>query len=285
MHMTITPASVPLGAEVRGVDLSMPLADTQFHWLREALNTYSVLSIRGQDLTPVQQVEFVARFGRLQPYDPSGRFRVREAPDLIIISNILENGVPIGSVDAGNSWHTDMPYAPCPPAYAALYGVEIPADDGGLPLGNTMMASSTYAYATLPEEIKTRLSGMKALHRRDKLKLSPTRLKYGTQFDSDELSFVHPVIRTHPVTGKKCLYVNQTYTVKILDVSSAESDEMLNYLWNHATKPEVCYVHRWQAGDLLMWDDCAIQHYALPDYKLPQRRRIHRATVDGTQPY
>ena len=285
MDMTIIPSSKPLGAEVLGVDLSKPLDDEQFQRIKSALNDYSVLSIRDQTLTSAQQVEFTSRFGPLQADDPNGPFRVSEAPDLVIMSNILEEGIPVGAVDAGNSWHTDMPYTDRPPAYAALYGVEIPHGADGEPLGATKMASTGYAYETLPEDLKQKLSGMQALHRRAKLKLSATRLKFPTPYDSDDLSCVHPVIRTHPVTGRKCLYVNETYTERLLDVSEVESDELLSYLCRHVTRSEFRYVHHWQVGDLLMWDDCAIQHFALPDYKLPQRRRIHRATVDGTQPY
>jgi taurine dioxygenase len=285
MGMTIVGARAPLGAEVLGIDLAR-LGDSDFAQIRSALNKYSVLSIRDQaQLTPAQQVDFVSRLGPLQPYAPNSLYHLAEAPDLVILSNIMEGGVPLGAVDAGNTWHTDLPYMERPPAYAALYAVEVPQDADGRALGNTMTVSSGHAYDTLPADLKARLSGMKALHRRAKLKLSETRLKFKSQYDSDDLECVHPVVRTHPVTGRKGLYINKTYTVRLLDVDEAESDELLERLCQHITRPDVRYIHSWQVGDLLLWDDCAIQHCAVPDYKLPQRRCIHRGTVAGTRPY
>jgi taurine dioxygenase len=202
----------------------------------------------------------------------------------MIISNIQENGEPIGIVEAGQYWHSDASYSPKPPAYACLHAKEIPHAADGSPLGGTMFVSTSHAYDTLPTDIKDRLAGMRVLHSRDHRQFSALRTKSKNEYDAPGQELDQPVVRTHPVTGKKCLYVNQTYAVRLLGVSDSESEELLRYLIGHIIREEVRYTHRWAVGDLVIWDDCAVQHHAIGDYGLPQRRLVYRTVVDGTRP-
>ncbi len=285
MGLRVTPSGKPLGADIHGLDIAAGVTDEDFAALKDALWTHAVICVRGQQLSGPAQVEFARRFGPLQYYDPNGLFRLPGAGDIIVLSNIIEDGKPVGVVEAGHHWHTDTPYTPNPPGVVLLHAIEVPHDDAGVPLGGTMAASTGFAYESLPDELKQKIAGRAALHRRDKHQLSATRRAYPSQFDSDDLSCEHPLVRTHPATGRKLLYANAAYTVAITGMERAESDALLEQLYAHATRPEHVYTHRWQVGDLVIWDDAAIQHYALPDYKLPQRRRMHRATVEGGRPF
>lgn len=281
-NFEITPSPSGTGADVTGLDLAKPLDDKTFNRLSDAFNEYSVLAYRDQHLTPEQQIAFSRRWGPLQ-VNVRSDFNKPGFPELYIVSNILVDGKPIGSQDAGRYWHTDLCYLPKPTKCSLLYAHELP----GPGLGDTMFASNIKAYEQLPASVKKRLEGKKAAN------------SYRYMFDRKASEFglrpkltdeeakkypedaIHPVIRTHPETGKKCIFVCEGYTTHILDMPKEESDELLQLLFDTVQKPENVYRHKWQLGDLMMWDNCAVQHKVSFDYQLPLRRRLERCTVEA----
>jgi taurine dioxygenase len=280
----ITPSPSGTGADVIGLDLSKPIDDRTFKRLSDAFNEYSVLAYRDQKLAPEQQIAFSRRWGPLQ-VNVRSDFNKPGYPDLYVVSNILVDGKPIGSQDAGRYWHTDLCYLPKPTKCSLLYAHELP----GPGLGDTMFASNIKAYEQLPASAKKRLEGKKAAN------------SYRYMFDRKASEFglrpklteeekkkypedaIHPVIRTHPETGKKCIFVCEGYTTHILDMPKAESDELLQLMFETVQKPENVYRHKWRLGDLMMWDNCAVQHKVSFDYELPLRRRLERCTVEAAQ--
>lgn len=282
--MIIEPSGKPAGAIIRGVDLAARIDETSFARIRDALHQYAIICIRGQTITPAQQVAFTKRLGPLQPYAPGGPFRLPDAPDVQLISNIYANDAPIGIIEAGQYWHTDASYSRTPPAYACLFAVEIPHDADGNPLGGTIFVSTSHAYETLPDDVRQRISGLRTIHSRDHRQFSASRSKHKNEYDAPGQELDQPIVRTHPVTGRKCLYVNPTYTVKVLGMPEDESAELLKMLYAHIIREESRYTHRWEVGDFVIWDDCGVQHHAIGDYSLSQRRLIRRTAVDGTRP-
>jgi taurine dioxygenase len=282
--MEIVPSGAPVGAEITGVNLAGEVDESTFGQIREALNQHSMIFFRGQkSFSEKKQIEFSLRFGPLQERVSSPQ-RLTDYPDILVISNIIENGRPIGLVEAGQYWHSDLPFSDKPPLYTCLHALEIPVDQEGRTLGGTMFAGTNFAYETLSDDLKARIAGKRAFHTMGVRKVSSARKAAPTEFDNIP-GHDHVVVRTHPVTGKKCLYVNETYTARILDMSEDESSELLRILCQHVTRPEYIYTHRWEPDDVVMWDDCALQHHAINDYKLPQRRLLYRATIDGTPPF
>lgn len=284
MAMTVEPSDKPAGAIIRGVDFAAGIDDACFARIRDALHQHAMICLRGQTLTPQQQVAFTRRLGPLQPYAPGGPFRLPDAPDVQLISNIYVNGAPIGIIEAGQYWHTDASYSASPPAYACLYAVEIPHDAAGEALGGTIFVNTSYAYETLPGDVKQRILGLRALHSRDHRQFSATRSRQKNEYDAPGQELDQPMVRTHPVTGRKCLYVNPTYTVKVLGMPDEEGAALLKMLHEHMIREETRYTHRWEAGDFVILDDCGVQHHAIGDYSLSQRRLIRRTAVDGTRP-
>ncbi len=284
MNLQVFPSDKPLGAEIRGADLSVPLSASEVAAIQSALNQYSVIYFRGQRLAPPQQIAFTRNLGELQSRPAAAAHRLPEHPDILVISNIVENGKPIGVVEAGQYWHSDIPYAERPPAYSCLHAIEVPHDEQGRPVGDMMFVSSGWAYETLDESLRQRISGLEAYPTREKRNVSTLRRDQMTEFDNIP-GRTHPVVRVHPVTGRKGIYVNATYTANVVGLAEYDSRQLLDALCRHITRPEVCFRHHWQVGDVLIWDDCAVQHHAVADYALPQRRLMHRTTVEGTVPF
>ena len=289
-EISIRHSNAPIGAEIIGVDLSRDLDHETFNKIRDAYYQYSVIFFRDQKLTSQQHVNFSRRFGDLEIHVLK-QYLLPKHPEILVISNIIEDGKPIGLADAGRVavWHTDISYLKEPSAGSALYALQIPYDDAGKPLGDTLFASTFAAYDALPESMKRRLSGLKATHHMtkgyDSDKQTPaTRIKY----DDDQKSLIpdqaHPIIRTHPVTGRKCIYINKLCVTGIVGLPDSESGPLLEELYAHCTRPEFIYRHQWRVGDLLMWDNCSVQHLAVQDYALPQLRRMHRTTLKGSIP-
>jgi taurine dioxygenase len=172
-----------------------------------------------------------------------------------------------------------------------LYAIEVPQDDNGQPLGDTCFASMTAAYDDLPDEVKKRAKGLRGVHnytQQYERRLAKIKAQGGIR---EELTgdlkakvpdVVHPVIRTHPVTGRKCVYVSVSFVIKVLGIGEEEGLKLRDYLIEHSTQPRYVYRHQWRASDFLMWDNCATQHLAINDYALPQRRLMYRTTVKGT---
>ncbi len=286
----IQPSDTMLGAEVVGLDLSKPLDEAAFEKVSAAFDTFSVVCFRNQVLTPEQHIAFSRRFGPLQ-VNVRSEFNKVGYPEIYIVSNVLVDGKAIGSQDAGRYWHSDLCYLQKPSRASLLYALEVPQRDGAS-LGDTLFASAGAAYEDLPSEVKRRVEGLRAINSYNAMydrKASEFGIRPPLTDEEKKNKYpedaVHPVVRTHPITGRKCIYVCEGYTTRILDVSDRESQELLNLLFAQVTKPQYVYRHKWHVGDLLMWDNCAVQHLASFDYVLPLRRLMERTTIEGSVPY
>ncbi len=301
--LSVVPLSPEVGAEVTGVDISRPLDDAIFGAIRDAFFTHSVILFRDQHLTAPQQIAFSRRFGELEIH-VLRQFLHPQHPEILLISNVVENGRNIGIADAGRYWHSDLCYKAAPSMGSLLYALEVPHDDQGKPLGDTRFASVAAAYDALPETLRNAVAGLTALNslehtfdrkRKDTdvrteqpaamVAAEPVRRTQVTAAQKSMAEAVHPVIRTHPVTGRKCIYVNDSTTVRILGISERRSEDLLGELRARCIRQDFVYRHQWRTGDLIMWDNCSAQHQAVPDYALPQRRLMHRTTVTGSVPF
>jgi taurine dioxygenase len=286
----IRPSDTRVGAELLRLDLSKPIDEPAFEKVSAALNSFSVVCFRDQVLTPEQHIAFSRRFGPLQ-VNVRSEFNKPGYPEIYIVSNVLVGDKPIGSQDAGRYWHSDLCYLQQPSRASLLYALEVPQRDG-VSLGDTLFASAWAAYEDLASEVKRRVEGVCAVNSYNAMydrKASEFGVRPGLTDEEKKNKYprdtVHPVVRTHPITGRKCIYVCEGYTTRILDVSDSESRELLNLLFAQVTKPQYVYRHKWRVGDLLMWDNCAVQHLASFDYALPLRRLMERTTVEGSVPY
>lgn len=274
-----------LGAEISGVDLTRPVDDATFAEIERAFYNESVVVFRGQNISEEQHIAFSRRFGNLEVHVSGARYLHPRHPEIRINSNIIENGKPIGATDAGQYWHTDLSYMGEPSKCSLLYAVEVPTKEGRS-LGDTQFVSVTAAYDALPADIKKRLQGSKAVHsysyRYYKLTdAGKQRPQLTVEQKARTPDVEHPVVATHPYTGKKCLFVNEGFTTRIVGMPEAESSALLADLFAHVRKPEFLYAHKWAVGDLLMWDNLSTQHFAVADYALPLRRKMQRTTVTG----
>ena len=285
--MIVTPSSDIMGATIEGLDLAVPLSQDEFDAIWQALGRHAVIRFPRQQLTARELTDFSARFGELE-VNVANTYQEPGLPQVMILSNIVENGKPIGLADAGQGWHTDMSYSGIIAFANVLYGIQIPHRNG-LPLGATEFSDMRAAYDDLPDELKRRLEHMTALHdfnkfwemmRREKGSIRPP-LTEAQRRAKPPVS--HPVFLTHPVTGRKVLYVNPGYTVRINELSERESDEMLEFLFAHQLQQKYRYLHRWQTGDVLMWDDIATLHQAAADYGPDEHRLIKRCQVMATR--
>jgi taurine dioxygenase len=278
----VIPSGAALGAEIVGVDLSEEIDDETFRAIDAAYNTHTVLVFRNQRLAPAQHLRFARRFGTLE-VSPRTQFALPGHLEVLILSNILDaDGRPIGNADAGRTWHTDLSYTATPPRGSLLYAVEVPADERGEPLGDTLFVSTAAAYEALPTARQQSLLGLRAVHRAGAKQYAP-----GSQLADavkDLPDVIHPVIRTHPVTGRRAIYVRAGECVGVVGMPAEEALPLIQELSDWVTRPEFLYRHRWRVGDLLMWDNCCAQHLAVKDYDLPQRRLMHRVTVNGSVP-
>ena len=279
--LQFVPLTKHIGCEVRGVDLRQPLASAAASAIYRTWLDYAVLLFRGQDLSQEDLIRVTGHFGELAPLGrpantlPKGFSRL--LPNIMMISNIRENGETIGALPDGEMmFHHDTIHRPDPHKATLLYSVEIPSYGG-----DTLFASGTAAYDTLDPAIKAKLEGRRAVNyyvynsvvRNDKQAVDATS------------QAVHPVIRTHDETGRKAIYVNRLMSVKIEDLPDDESDALLNLLFDHSEKPEFVYTHVWRKGDLIVWDNRCSSH-ARTDFPSDQRRLLLRTTVKGTvKPY
>ena len=288
-QIQIIPSTAPLGAEVRNVDAGANLDDAALDTIKDALHKYKASVLRNQKLTPDQQLAFCGRFGTLDPH-VLPQYLVPGYTQLVRISNVLDDaGQPIGMIDAGRVWHSDGQFQEKPNMYSMLYALEVPHDAAGQPLGATQFVSTAYAYAQLPQATRQRIEGLKAVNSLAAvyatLKRNNVASLRAPLTEEQKREVVHPLVRTHPVTGEKCLYVSRAATMRILGLAQDESDALIGELADWCLREGSIFTHQWQVGDLLMWDNCASQHFAIGDYALPQRRLMNRTTVGGTVPF
>ena len=280
--MNIIESGQTLGARVEDLDLSQGLTDAQFAQLEHALGHYGVLSYPRQTLTSLQLKEFSQRFGKLE-VNVVNMYQDPGLPEVMILSNKVHNGKPLGLSDAGQDWHTDMSYSKMIAFANVLYGLEIPHRDGQ-PLGNTEFCNMHAAYDELPESLKTRLQGMTITHDFakfwDKMRLAKgSRPPLTDAQRAAKPPVRHPVVMTHPITGKKVLYANPGYSMRINEMPETESDEVLAFLFEHQLQARFQYRHRWSVGYVLMWDNMGTLHNAVADYRADEPRYIKRCQV------
>jgi len=280
MSLEIIPAGAALGAEIRGVDLGQPLGDNVFAEIEHAYDEYGVIFFRDQRIAPEQQVAFTRRFGAIEFNIFGERWSVPGCPEIVVLSNITEDGKPTGIRRAGENWHSDMCYAARPPRGTMLYAHEIPTLHG-LPLGDTEFASAAAAWDALPAAMQQLLDGRRAVFdfRARKRAFAPTQEEI-----ERNPPVMHPIVRTHPHTSRKCLYVMRDDCTGIEGLGEEEASALICALADHIAKPAFIYRHQWRVGDLLLWDNCTVQHRAIQDYDLPQRRLMHRTTLGGAVP-
>jgi taurine dioxygenase len=270
----VRPLSPALGAEITGIDLSRQVDESIFAEIQDVWHQSLVLLLRDQKLSEQDQVRFAEKFG--PPAVIHTKQFVRNHPAVMLISNIREDGKPIGALPDGEMhFHTDQCHQERPAMASMLYALEVPSTGG-----NTLFANGYKAYETLPAEIKRRIEGRKALNAYD---YDTAATKRGTRLAQGVPSYVHPVVRTHPATGRKALYVNRLMTVRIEGLSAHESDELLACLFDHQERPEFVYEHVWRAGDLVIWDNRCTLH-ARTDFSPNERRLMRRVTILGEKP-
>ena len=279
----IRPLNAPLGAEVLGLDLSRPLGTADLARVHRAHLDHHVLVFRDANITPAQQVDFSRRFGELQIH-VLRQFQLAGHPEVLVISNIRENGEPIGLGDAGHFWHSDLSYKATPSLGSMLHAQELPQEGG-----DTLFANQHLAWDTLPGWLKREVEHAQAEHSylaryEDLRKLNPWRPAL-TQAQIDEVAPVrHPVVRTHPETGRRALFVSEHFTTRIVGIPEERSHELLAALFEHSSKPEFIYRHEWKPQDMVFWDNRSLMHLAAgcpPD----QRRKLYRTTIAGDVPF
>ncbi len=283
----VIPGSEALGATVKGLDLARPLSETDIDTLLRALGARSVLRFPAQSLTTADLRNFSARFGELE-INVANAFQETGFPEVMILSNIVKDGKPTGLADAGQGWHTDMSYSKTIAFANVLYGIEIPHRDGK-PLGATEFSSMTAAHDGLPEDLKRRLEGKTVLHDFNKFWEMMRREKGSARAPLTEAQrkakppVSHPVFLTHPINGRKVLYANPGYSMRINELPEKESDEILAFLFEHQVKPEYRYRFTWTKGDVLMWENFGTIHNAVADYGPHEHRFIKRCQVAATR--
>lgn len=284
----VIPSGAACGAEVRGVDLARPLDDGTFGLVHEAFVAHGMLVFRDQALTEADQVRVTRRFGEPDEYALS-EYKLDGHPEILLVSNVRENGRNLGLADAGTTWHTDSSYLAVPPFATMLYAREVPVRDGRV-LGDTLFASAAAAYDVLDAATRARIDGRTAVHsyaakHAHRAGLGRSDRKKPKADEQKRLEPVaHPIVRTHPVTGRKALYVTVGECTGIPGMDDHEALALIERLAAEIIKPEFQYRHRWQVHDFVVWDNVQLQHLAIKDYDLPLRRVIHRTQVKGAVP-
>ena len=276
--VTVVPMRQALGAEIQTVDLRTIEPDDFAHVYRAWLD-YSVLLFRGQALSDEDLIAFSKRFGSLDwaPVQESGRRFVEGHPEIYVVSNVMENGEPIGSLGAGEAtWHTDMSYLQDPPKASILYALEVPPSGG-----NTYFVNMYRAYEFLPDEIKRRIEGLVLKH--DGTYNSGGYVRQCVAAVDDPVrsrGALHPLVCTHPETKRRLLYLGRRRNAYIQELSLAESESLLDQLWHHATRDEFTWHNEWRVGDLVLWDNRCTMHRR-DSFDASARRIMHRTQIKG----
>nr|WP_226993806.1 TauD/TfdA family dioxygenase [Burkholderia plantarii] len=278
----MVPFDGPLGAEVIGLDLSQPLGDAAFARIHRAHLDHHVLVFREQRITPDQQVAFSRRFGPLQIH-VLHQFALPGHPEVLIVSNIVEDGKPIGLGDAGHFWHSDLSYKEKPSLGSLLHAQELPAEGG-----DTLFANMHLAWDTLPDALKQAVQGRRAEHtylaRYAELQArSPWRPNLSAEQIAQVKAVEQPIVRTHPETGRRALFVSEHFTTRIVGLPEDESRALLDELFAHSVRDAFVYRHQWRDHDLVFWDNRSLMHLAAgtPDHL---RRKLYRTTIEGDVP-
>jgi taurine dioxygenase len=270
------PLSPALGAEIEGVDVSQQLDEATASAIRDIWHAHLVILIRNQNLDEDKQVRFASIFGTLNRSHKKRAHHSDKNDAVMYISNIRENGKLVGALPDGEMhFHTDQCHQEKPCAATMLYSIEVPSKGG-----NTLFANAYSAYESLPEDIRKKIDGRRAINAYDYDNASTHR---GTRLRPDVPHAIHPVVRTHPVSGRKALYVNRLMTAAIEGMEPAESDELLNFLFDHQEQPKFVYEHVWRPHDVILWDNRCTLH-ARSDFSAAERRLMRRVTIEGQKP-
>ena len=279
VQFELTPIAGSLGAEIQGVDLSQELSEETVLQIREALLDHLVIFFRDQTLTPEQQISFGRRFGPLEQHDfVKG---LAEHPEIIRVVREADET----SMNFGGAWHSDVTHQECPALGSVLYALDVPKWGG-----DTMFANQYLAYESLSSGMKRMLEGLTAIHSArgpfspdGRSKTNWKNMEVVTSEKAYE-EMEHPVVRTHPETGRKMLFVNRTFTIRFKDMTEQESAPLLNYLFAHASHERFTCRFRWTPGAVAFWDNRAVLHHALSDYS-GSRREMHRVAISGDKPF
>jgi taurine dioxygenase len=283
--MKVIPSGRSLGATIEGLDVSKSIPIERIF---EELGKHGVLRFPKQQLDAKRLRDFSAQLGELEINVASGPYQAPGVPEVMTLSNIVENGKPIGLADAGQGWHTDMSYSRNIAFANVLYGIKIPKRDGRA-LGATQFANMHAAYEGLPKNLKTKLEGKTVLHdfekfwemmRREKGSRRPP-LTDAQRKTKPPVS--HPIFLEHPISKKRVLYANPGYSIRINELPQKESDEVLEFLFGHQVKPEYLYTFEWEEGDVLVWEDIGTIHNAVADYGPGEHRHVLRCQVMATR--
>jgi taurine dioxygenase len=281
MNISIKNLDAPLGAEIASVDLSKPLSQDDVETIEETWRERLVVVFRGQRLSDPQLLAFSRNFGELDPPGPNpyGEPFNKQHPEINVISNVIENGKPIGNLGDGEAvWHADMTYVDVPPKAAMLHSLEVPPSGG-----NTYFANMIAAYETLPADLRKAAEGKVAVH--DASRNSAGMLRKGYKEVTDVRETVgarHPLVRTNPRTGRRALFLGRRPNAYVLGLEVADSEALLDSLWAHATQPRFAMCHEWQVGDLLMWNNLSVLHRRDP-FAPESRRVMHRTQIRGDE--
>jgi taurine dioxygenase len=280
-RIEVIPTGAALGAEVRGIDLR-DLDEQAFAAIHGVWIDHLVLLFRDQTLDDDALVAFSRRFGALDqaPIQENGRRFVEGYPEIYVVSNVIENGVAIGSLGAGEAvWHTDMSYLEDPPKASMLYALEVPPTGG-----NTGFSSMYRAYETLPTALRQRIVGLRVKH--DGTYNSGGYVRQGITPTDDPVSApgtFHPLVCTHPDSGRRGLYLGRRRNAYIEGLSLAESEALLEEIWGYATRDELTWYNTWRVGDLVLWDNRCTMHRRDP-FDPGSRRIMHRTQIKGAAP-
>jgi len=279
----IRPLAGHVGAEIIGLDLRLPLNDQDFASIHRAHLDHHVVVFRDQRISPQQQIDFSRRFGVLQIHVLK-QFLLAGHPEILIVSNIVENGQPVGLGDAGKYWHSDLSYKELPSLGSMLHAQELPSEGG-----DTLFADMHRAWDTLPSALREAVEGRQAVHSYiARYSEGKNAANWRPTLTAEQLAQVvtvtHPVVRTHPENGRKALFVSEGFTTHIVGLPEDESRDLLQQLYAHSVREDNVYRHQWQAHDMVFWDNRSLIHLAAgcPDHL---RRKLYRTTIQGDAPF
>jgi len=287
--MRIVAGGTALGARIEGIDLSQPVSGSDFKQILRALGQYGVLCFPRQQLETAAFARFGRMFGELE-INVANQFHEPGFPEVMVLSNMTQDGKPIGLGDAGQGWHTDMSYSRDIALANVLHALKVPTRDGK-PLGDTQFRNMHRAYEDLPADIKRRLAGRTATHDFakfwDMMRGRPGSLRapLTPEQRAKKPPVSQPIFREHPITGRTILYCNPGYAMRIDGMDEAESAELLEFLFAHQEQEKFFHAHTWAEGDLLMWDNIGTVHNAVPDYGPDEPRYMRRVQVMATKDY
>ena len=273
-HIDVKPVSGALGAEIKGVDISIPLDAEVVSEIRNALLKHLVIFFQNQVISPQQQLNFAEQFGIPMEYP-----QLKGLPDCPLVTEVIK--LEHETLNFGGVWHSDTTYLQQPPMASLLYAIEIPPYGG-----DTLFSNQYMAYETLSDGLKKTLSELVGVNTSSKPEVSMTRedRMHETGMELNILSAFHPAVRTHPETGSKALFVNKAHTTHFKDWTESESKSLLEFLFQHQVRTEFTCRFRWEKNSLAFWDNRCVQHHPVNDYQ-GFRRIMHRVTIAGDKPY